>query len=156
MFLKVCHFHTLTTPCFTYIHRVFVNWMVLYWYKLKSTSTEDNFCHWSLFEISLKILMEKSFKSRQYILSSIYLRLEKGVVFYLKKTLYSHFLRMLCVKFWLKSAHAVVRQLYFRSLATISGWKRTQHFIGRNETNSSKNALCQVWLKYVRWFGRRR
>ena len=47
--------------------------------------------------------------------------------------------------------------MYFRYFVIISPWKRAGHFIWKKlESPWPKDALCQVWLKLVQWFWRRR
>ena len=51
-----------------------------------------------------------------------------------------------------------ISSIYIRHFVIISLWKRAKPFICTylNPLNLSKDALCQVWLKLVQWFWRKR
>ena len=70
--------------------------------------------------------------------------------------------RMLCAKIGLNwpsgsgEEDFLISSMYFRYFVIISSWKRTRPFIWTNlNSPSPKDALCQVWLKLIKWFWRR-
>ena len=72
--------------------------------------------------------------------------------------------RMLCAKFgwnWSSGSREedffLISSMYFSYYVIISPWKRVGPFIWTKfNALHLKNALCQVWLKMVQWFWRRR
>ena len=64
---------------------------------------------------------------------------------------------------WLKLAQWSRRRkffeislMYFHYFVIISHWKKVKPLLCTHLNSSPTNALCQVWLKFVLWFWRRR
>ena len=98
--------------------------------------------------------LEKTFKSNQCV-STIYLPLEKSVALHLNKIGYIPLPLYTLVKI----GPVVLKKDFQKSSMYFSYYLPLENSEGLHlnklESPSSKDALCQVWMKLTQWFWRR-